>query len=482
LADQKHNTSYTESVIDILKAVQTSQGATSLFQHAQEYFQNVDSDKAEIAKLSEQISLLVGELNSASKANHKEHMTRLDSLETQLKQKHINQENERVKRLNHALQVCFNILAISEGKTYTDTQHKSSKFLGSILLLSPGHGVRLSELHQRMKPAYKAVLSLRLLDKVLVDKMTTNKHILEHYNAEQRFDVENVHATAFTQTVILPIMLSAMFQDIGLFHPELIAMQKGESGNDLFRVLEPEERNIMLKRSHQYSLKYLLEGLGCQAYTGNSKEKREEFEQLEKKRMHFQTRLLQDAISPKLGIGDIIKIPQIYTSVVLSTKRDYLRKNLPTAAMLIEQLGQKNAISGSAAKAFVSIVGYFPQGYGISYIPKDLRGIELDSYEYCIVNSLNPDNPQEPMCRKVTRNMAYITSGDSETIVKTVNLHFPLARKKLSKIDRVRLIQILEKLKHNFDPKEVPELIPAFWEPYEYFFLKKRQNLWSSSS
>jgi hypothetical protein len=482
LADIQHNTSYTDSVIDILKAVQSSHSTTSLYQQAQEYFQNADSDKAKVTKLSEQISLLVAELNSASKEVYRKHMVKLDSLEAQLKEEGIRQENARVKRLNNALQVCLNILAVSEGHNYADTQHKSSKLLGSILLLSPGHGARLSELHHRMKPAYKAVLSLRLLDKLLLDKMTTNKHILNHYNPEQRFDIQNVFANAFTQTVILPTMLAAMFQDIGLHHPQLIAIQKGEGGKDLFRVLEPEERSNMLQLSHRYSLQYLLEGLGHQTFTGNSKEQRDQFKLLEKKRLQFQARLLNDAFSPKLGIGDIIKIPQIYTSVVLSTKRDYQRKNLPLAAILIERLGQKNAISRATAKAFVDIVGYFPQGYGISYIPIDLRGIELDSYEFCIVNCLNPDNPQEPICRRVTRNLAYITSGDSAVIKKTVNLHYPLARKKLTKIERERLIQILEKLRHNFDPEEVSDLIPEFWEPYEYFFVKKRQNLWSAAS
>ncbi|MFT4940536.1 MAG: hypothetical protein ACI88A_003593 [Paraglaciecola sp.] len=482
MADQKHNTSYTESVMDMLNTIQSPRNAMGLYQEAQEYFHNVDSDKAEIAKLSEQISVLVGELSSASKEIHREHMVRLNSLEKQLKEEYSLQENKRLNRLSNALQVCLNIITISEGENYADTQHKSSKFLGSILLISPGQGAQLSELHQRMKPAYKAVLSLRLLDKLLLDKMTTNKHILEYYDAEQRYDVQNLFDSAFTHTVILPIMLAAMFQDIGLHHPELIAMQKGEGGKDLFRVLEPEERNYMLKLSHQYSLQYLHEGLGFQAYTGNSKAQRNEFELLEKKRLHFQTRLLQDAYSPELGIGDIIKIPQIYTSVVLSTKRDYLRKNLPTAAILIDQLGQKKSISGAAAKAFINIVGYFPQGYGICNIPTDLRGIELDSYEFCIVNQLNPANPQEPICRRVTRNLAYITSGESEAIKKTVNLHYPVARKKLIKIERVRLIQILEKLRYNFDPKEAHELIPEFWEPYEYFFVKKRQNLWTRAS
>jgi hypothetical protein len=482
LAEIQHNTLYTESVIDILNAVQSPQGEESLYQQAQDYFQNFNLDKAEIAKLSEQISLLVGKLNTASQDDHKRIMARLVALEAELKHENTRQENQRIKRLKHAIQICFNTITASESKDFDDTQHKSSKFLGSILLLSPGTGDQLSELHHRMKPSYKAVLCLRLLDKLLIDDVIANQHICEHYNAEKRFDIKNFIDNPYAQTVILPVMLAAMLQDIGLLHPELIALQKGEGRDDLFRVLEPEERNKMLKLSHKYTLQYLHEGLGMQPYVGNSKEQKNEFLILEKKRLQFQTLLLQDAVSPKMGIGDIIKIPQIYASVVLSTKRDYVRKNLPTAAILIDQLGQKNAISDATAKRFISIVGYFPQGYGISYIPTDLRGIELDSYEFCIVNSLNPANPHEPICRKVTRNLAYIISGDAETIKKSVNLHYAVARKKLNKIEKGRLIQILEQLRHNFDPNDVQDMVPTHWEPFDYFFMRKRQNLWTRKS
>jgi hypothetical protein len=482
VTDLHNNTIYTETVIDILNAVQSPLGEESLHQHAQDYFENIDANKAKVARLREQISLLVGKLNSASKDDHKQIMARLVSLETELKNENTRQESLRIKRLNHVLMICLKTITASENKDFDSTQQRSSKFLGTTLLLSPGHGEELSEAHNRMKPAYKAVLSLRLLDKLLIDKETTNKHILEHYEAANRYDIQNFFDNTFAHTVVLPIMLAALLQDIGLLHPQLIAIQKGEEGTDLFRVLEPKERTNMLKLSHNYTLQYMIEGLGLFSHTGDSKERRAEFEILEKKRLQFQAQLLKDAFSPELGIGDFIKIPQIYASVVLSTKRDYQRKNLPTAAILIDQLGQKKAINGASAKTFISIVGYFPQGYGISYIPTDLRGFEIKSYEFCIVISLNPANPQEPICRKVTRNLAYIVSGESETIKKTVNLHYALTRKKITKVDNARLTQILKSLRHNFDPKDVPDMVPTYWEPYEYFFMGKRQNLWTKSA
>jgi hypothetical protein len=62
--------------------------------------------------------------------------------------------------------------------------------------------------------------------------------------------------------------------------------------------------------------------------------------------------------------------------------------------LLIEQLADNTTVSAQTAKAFIDIVGYFLQGYGVTCIPVDLRDFEADEYEYAIVNSLYPLGPQ----------------------------------------------------------------------------------------
>jgi hypothetical protein len=189
-----------------------------------------------------------------------------------------------------------------------------------------------------------------------------------------------------------------------------------------------------------------------------------------------------DANSSKRGTSEIIKIPQIYTSIIFSTKRDYQRKNLSTASILIAQLAVKKVISPKVSQVFVSIVGQFPLGFGIAYVAHDISGNELGFYEYAIVSGLNPPLIEEPICRLVTKNLMFLPYGKTDTIKRNRNLHFQIARKKLIKIDSKRLAEIMENLSHNYKIGESKPIIPYYWEPHEYFCVQGNQNLWSNTN
>ncbi|MGB0216108.1 MAG: hypothetical protein ACPF9E_11715 [Alteromonas oceani] len=47
------------------------------------------------------------------------------------------------------------------------------------------------------------------------------------------------------------------------------------------------------------------------------------------------------------------------------------------------------------------------------------------------------------------------------------------------RIGRERLIEIMGQLSGSFTPEAVDDLIPAYWEPADYFSFKKNQNLWN---
>ena len=64
------------------------------------------------------------------------------------------------------------------------------------------------------------------------------------------------------------------------------------------------------------------------------------------------------------------------------------------------------------ASLFLQLIGYFPQGFGITYIPRESTTQGQSSYEFAIVNRLKPKNPAEPLCRALL-NLTYI---DSEKI------------------------------------------------------------------
>ena len=246
-----------------------------------------------------------------------------------------------------------------------------------------------------------------------------------------------------------------------------------------FGSLTRSERETITKLTSEYTQDYLQNGLGIQRGKVASKEQKQQFKAAEQQRLKFQLSLVKDANTNAFGTSEIIRVPQIYSSIVLSTKRQFSRKMLPSASPLISQLASKNKISSQAAKAFISIVGKFPVGYGIVYIPIDMRGVELNHYEYAIVTTLNPKKLDEPHCRLVTRNMLFSEYGKTEVIQRSRNLHYEPARKKLDRIDPAKLLKIRQKLTHKFDPDKAEELIPSYWEANHFFFSEGYQNLWN---
>ncbi|MGS2720364.1 hypothetical protein [Paraglaciecola aestuariivivens] len=485
MLDKQQNSSYTVAVdllVDEIAGTKdvSNEQLPSLFQQAAQYFQEEPAKRLKLAELKAQMDELKISIQSSSEKTAMALRQQLNTLSNQLKSEQLSQQKQRLARLNSVTDLCRQLLALTEGDNYEETQLLSAKFLTTLVLFSPEQGKRQAELHQKLKPAYKAVLSLRLLDQLLRSEVVKNPYILKHYQAEHRYQQQDFAKESFIQAVVLPIIIAAMFQDVGLLHPELVNILYGkEKDQDPYRLLEKDEREKMLRLSYEYTVDYLKNGLGCQILTSGTPEEREAFSLAEQKRLQFQLGLVQDASSSKLGTSEIIKIPQIYTSVIFSTKRDYQRKELPTAAILLAQLAIKKAISSQISKAFLDIVGQFPLGYGVAYIAQDLNGEELEFYEYGIVSRLNPQKFDEPICRLVTKNLIYLPHGKTTVIKKERNLHFQEARKKLIKVDPKRLAKIMQKLSHSYVEGKTPAIIPYFWEPHNFFFVEGHQNLWS---
>jgi hypothetical protein len=216
-------------------------------------------------------------------------------------------------------------------------------------------------------------------------------------------------------------------------------------------------------------------------YIGNSKQERTDFVRNQEEKLRFTRTLLIDAIKPKLGVGDLIKIPQIYASVIFSSKQNHNYLDLPKAGLVITRAAEGGAISKVFAECLVSIVGHFPQGYGITYIPKDDDMKDMERYEYAIVTELNPADPYIPRCRVATRNLNFISSGHTNSVNMENNLYFSSAKKKLEKVNPARLEEILRKLASNFEERKKLDLIPSYWNPYGFFCYIKLQNLWNKA-
>lgn len=454
--------------------------ADSIYEQAVLYFQQTEAQQAQKTELAQQVMLFENRQQQVSQRD-------LALVERNLKQAQGEQQSfqqarddEANVRLSALKQVCQDILELCQGESAEDTRILSAKLLGTIQLLSPTQGKQVSASNQKSKHLYKAILSLRLLDKLLADGELNNAYVQQRYEASKGKTAVKDEYAPFRDDVQIPLLMAALLQDIGSCHPEAILILKGPDGSsDEFRVLENEERMALLQISYRESLKYVTHGLGLSKYTGNSKSERDNFVRLETERQNFILSLLKSAIKPEHGIGNLLKIPQIYTSVVLSTKSSFVYETLPKVTLVLEKGVEKGVYSKVAVDALVSITGVFPQGFGITYIPKDSDRQDMDRYEYAIVTGLYPDDIRQPVCRMVTRNLTYNVSAQGCVVSVQNNLYYPHARKKLEKISEERLLEILSKLVSNFEERKNMPLLPKCWHPDEYFSYLKNQNLWN---
>jgi len=474
--------SYTKSVSNLVRDVESSTTLQdSIFEQAKLYFEN--SDKADGNDLyfeqQKQIRALEESWQSADAKNRVAIAKNLSVALRTLKKDFASEEDKRIQRLHKVLAVCSQLLVLSEAENWQKTQVNSAKLLGTLQLLSPGEGVNRPIQNQRLKPIYRGVLAIRLLDKLLNDGQINTQYIKDRYQADSRYPEKIGALTLFQREVAIPIIMSSLFQDIGSLHPKAQLILKGEDGTlDEFRLLEKEERQSLLRINHEQTLNFITFGLGVDSYVGNSKEERSEFGKNENQRLNFVRTLLKSALQPKLGLGNLIKAPQIYASIIFSSKQSHNFFDLPKAMLIVAKAAERDAISKIVSDSLLSIVGHFPQGYGITYIPKDSDKKAADRYEYAIVTGLNPEDPFVPTCRVATRNLTFIASGQVITIDKKSNLYFATTKKRLEKINPARLQEILRKLSSNFEERKELEIIPSYWNPYSFFAYKKLQNLW----
>lgn len=393
---------------------------------------------------------------------------------------------ERVVRHTHLLEICMEIISLCESEELDECHKKSAQLIGTIALLSPTEGSKIAQTNEIHKPIYKAVLALRLLDRMCMEGKIDDPYInsfltdLPAENFGQFFEIDPEGYKNFTHQVKIPIVMAALLQDLGNYHPEAQAILVGVSNTlDPYRILEIEERKQLLQINFRETIKYLSDALGVSGYVGNSREERDLFTKNEQAKLLFIKQLLKKSIAPKLGVGNVLKVPQIYVSIILSTKSNFNYKVLPMVFNVLNQTAERGGCSQHYVDALYKITGMFPQGYGVIYIPVDGEGKQLETYEYAIVNRLYPKKPHEPLCRMATRNLAFVGFGHNIDIKKSNNLYFAETAKKMATLSKERLNEILELLSSNYEERQKLDLLPRCWHSYEYFTAKDNQKLWN---
>ncbi len=396
------------------------------------------------------------------------------------------EQMQRTERYSCLLSVSLKILELAEGDNYAEDNRKSSQFLGTIQLLCPTEGKRVAKSNEQSKSIYKAVLCLRLLDRLIIDGQVVEPYInkfLTDITPAQYIDFA-VHDSEghqrFVEYVKMPLIMAALLQDIGNYHPKAQTMLCGGDGKlDVFRTLDVKQRKELLQINYRETIKYLTDGIGMPTFVGNTKAERDAFIVSEQEKLSFIKQLLKTSVNPKNTIGNVLKVPQIYTSIILSTKASYNYKLLPQVFQVLNKNAELGACSKSVVDALYKVTGMFPQGFGIVYMPVGEFGEQSDCYEYAIVNSLYPDNLEHPHCRMTTRKLTFIGYGQNLRILSSSNLYYTQTAKKLATLSKDRLNEILALLSSNSQERRELDLLPRCWHANEFFSIKVNQNLWN---
>lgn len=393
------------------------------------------------------------------------------------------QQLEQKDRHNHLQMICHEILELVEGDSFEDTNKKSAQLLGTIQLISPTEGNKVAENNEQCKALYKAILSLRLLDRLLLNDAVSDPYITEvlaEFEGYSYAELDSAARLRFANLVKIPLIMAALLQDIGNFHDHAQNIIRGEDGEqDPNRIIESEERKQLTKINYKQTLLYICNGLGIPSYIGNSKAERDQFVIDEQRKHQFLQKLIKSSFQAKQGIGNLLKVPQLYVSIILSTKSSYNYKVLPKVYQVLNKNAELGACSQKAVDALYQITGMFPQGYGVIYMPVDEMGEQGDCYEYAIVNQLYPKVPEQPLCRMATRKLAFIGYGHNIEVKKNNNLYFPYMAKKVATLSKERLNEILELLSSNYQERQQLDLLPRCWHANEFFSVKTNQKLWN---
>jgi len=394
-------------------------------------------------------------------------------------------KSEATKRYNHLLSICHEIIELTEGASFDECNRKSAQLLGTIQLITPTEGSKVAVYNEQNKGLYKAVLSLRLLDELLLDNEVSESHIaniLAEFSGDKFEPFDKDVQQRINEQLKVPLIMAVLLQDIGNYHEEGQKILFGYNGKENpFRTLDIESRKQLLQINYKQTLKYIVDGLGVSSYIGNSKEERDRFVIDEKEKIRFLQQLTKSSFKAGLGIGNLLKVPQIYTSIIFSTKGSYNYKVLPKVFQVLNKNAELGACSQKIVDALCKITGLFPQGYGIVYMPIDEMGKQSGYYEYAIVNRLYPPEPEHPLCRVATRQLAFVGYGQNIEVNKKYNLYFPEMAKQLTSLSKKRLNDILELLSSNYEERQKLDLLPRCWHANEYFSVKKNQKLWDKN-
>lgn len=275
----------------------------------------------------------------------------------------------------------------------------ASMFIATMVLRAPmpNDHTRCAT-NEKSKPIYIAALSVCLLQKLIEQEKITNSFIVSRVpkqipnpeHPEQTMqDPEQVKE--YIQQVLSPLITGVLIHNIGSYSKTAEAIYKGNR----FRLLEENDRKLLVKAIFDHSQQYLKFGLG--------KPQQSDFPdpteyQLQQAQYLLTKEIICNYPNAQHPVGNLLRIPMIYASFLLSTKPEFNYLTVFKAYEILQGGIEKKVIYGPFAKVFLDLVGMYPLGTGIFFISN-----ETHLPERAVVTGLEPSKPTSAIVKQLTR-------------------------------------------------------------------------------
>lgn len=273
----------------------------------------------------------------------------------------------------------------------------ASQFIATMMLRAPLPNDHLRCLvNEKNKPIYIAALSVSLIKRLTKNNELENDYITSRFpskieieNGVKEYDQEQ--AQKYIDEVLTPVITACLIHNIGSYSPEAEAIYQGNR----YQVLEEVDRKQLIAAIHDNTDKYLKYGIGKPSY--------ELYDDPEKYQQEQDKYALSEAIlngySQALDpIGNLLRVPMIYSSFMLSTKQQHDFRVSFKAFDILKGGIDKGVVHKDIGTEFLKMVGHYPLGTGIFFISKETK-----MPERAIVTGLNPPKPSSAIVKQLTR-------------------------------------------------------------------------------
>jgi len=279
------------------------------------------------------------------------------------------------------------------------TDRDASQFIATMMLRAPMPDDRARCVNNEInKPLYIAALSISLLRR-LYDKGALENEFIKslvpdmiQVDGTTEVEYEPGQLARFEKYVLTPIITACLIHNIGSYSKEALSIYKG----DRYQVFDDKQRKILISAIYEQSKKYLTFGLGDPRISRIHMDEQEHH--MDEECFELCEDILKNYSKADDPDGNLLRIPMIYASFMLSTKQrhDYL---ISFKGYDILKSGIDNKIIYQPyAEHFLNMVGRYPLGTGIFFYSK-----ETEVPERAVVTGLNPPKPTSAIVKQLTR-------------------------------------------------------------------------------